>query len=61
MKMWIEYYRNGMIVIQTTETGKHRFLGYSKRDAETKYRQIFNLKGKHFEHYYIDMGGSPVI
>lgn len=31
--------------------GAIRFIGYSRKEAEKRFREMFNLKGKHFEHY----------
>ena len=44
---------NGWIKIRVDGVGEMRYLWYSKREAERRFREKFNLKGKKLEKIYL--------
>lgn len=51
--MYITHHMVDGFSIEVSGYPARRYIGYSQRDAESKYRKEFNLQHKHFEKYVI--------
>jgi hypothetical protein len=53
MKIMIIDKANGWIRIKVDELPEQRYLWYSEREAIRKYREKYNLTGKHIRRFYM--------